>query len=36
VDRWGSDVEPDLAGIAALDAEVEAALRSELGAEPSA
>jgi 1-deoxy-D-xylulose-5-phosphate reductoisomerase len=31
VDRWGSDVEPDLSGIAALDAEVRGALGRELG-----
>jgi 1-deoxy-D-xylulose-5-phosphate reductoisomerase len=36
VERWGSDVEPDLAEIAAADAEVRAALTSELDAEPSA
>ena len=31
VDRWGSDREPSLAEIAALDAEVRAALHAELG-----
>ncbi|MEP7081735.1 MAG: 1-deoxy-D-xylulose-5-phosphate reductoisomerase [Chloroflexota bacterium] len=31
VERWGSDVEPDIAEIARLDAEVRAALIAELG-----
>jgi 1-deoxy-D-xylulose-5-phosphate reductoisomerase len=31
VDRWGADVEPDLAEIADLDAEVRASLAGELG-----
>ena len=31
VERWGDATEPDLAGIVALDAEVRAALSSELG-----
>jgi hypothetical protein len=31
VDRWGSDAEPTLEEIVALDAEVRGALGSELG-----
>jgi 1-deoxy-D-xylulose-5-phosphate reductoisomerase len=31
VERWGSDVEPDLAGVIATDAEVRGALEAELG-----
>jgi 1-deoxy-D-xylulose-5-phosphate reductoisomerase len=31
VDRWGSDAEPNLEEIVALDAEVRGALESELG-----
>jgi 1-deoxy-D-xylulose-5-phosphate reductoisomerase len=31
VERWGSDLEPDLAGVIATDAEVRGALEAELG-----
>ncbi len=31
VERWGAADEPDLDGIAALDADVRASLRTELG-----
>ena len=36
LDRWGSDDEPSLDDIASLDAEVRAALRSDLGLTPRA